>query len=81
MMHPLHWYTLFVAALCQLGSQVVVKYDHMCVYRVGFIQCTGCGVMCVTSVCTLKIMFRRMIEISAKSAGWTILFELGAIIM
>ena len=22
-------------ALCQLGSQVVVKYDHMCVYRMG----------------------------------------------
>ena len=31
-MHPLPLYTVFVAALHQLGSQVVVKYDHMCVY-------------------------------------------------
>ena len=30
-----HWYTVFVAALHQLVSQVVVKYDHMCVYIVG----------------------------------------------
>ena len=35
MMHPFHWYTAFAAALCQLGSQVVVKYDHMCVHMVG----------------------------------------------
>ena len=29
------WYTVFVAALHQLVSQVVVKYDHMCVYIMG----------------------------------------------
>ena len=28
-------YTAFAAALCQLVSQVVVKYDHMYVYIVG----------------------------------------------
>ena len=29
----------------------------------------------------LKTMFRRMIETSTKSTWWTILFELGSIIM
>ena len=30
----LHWYAAIVAALHQLVSQVVVKYNHMCVYIV-----------------------------------------------